>query len=194
MISEKPARRLLGLAAAALGLAGCAGGGANNQGATPGDTRNAVNGAAPANAVAPAQDEAAGIALDRQRLADSCIPRVDRARPIAQLGAARRAALNLCLNTETARQLAPRLPIRIGPSVRIDRVTVEDAALVYRYRLDRRLAELRPGLAERLEADTRRNACAGEDVQQTLALGGVQVYRWVDRDEALIREVRIARC
>jgi hypothetical protein len=76
----------------------------------------------------------------------------------------------------------------------LDRVTVEGPALVYRYRIDKRIAELTVGTPNRLDAMTRRSACAGEDVQQIIALGGVQVYRWVDRDEAAIREIRIARC
>ena len=184
-------RRIVQLGAAALGLAGCAGGGAaNEQGAAP----NAITKGASANAVAPAREEPPSLALDQQRLVDTCIPRADRARSIADLGAARRAALNLCLNAETARQLGARLPIRIDSSTLLDRVTVEGQALVYRYRIDKRLAELRAGVADRLEANTRQAACAGEDVQQIVALGGVQIYRWVDRDEALIREVRIARC
>jgi hypothetical protein len=179
-----------GLGAAALGLAGCAGGGAANNKAAG----NAVNATASANAAASASQEPPSLALDQQRLVDTCIPRADRERSIAQLGAARRAALNLCLNTETARQLGARLPIRIDASTLLDRVTVEGPALVYRYRIDKRLAELPAGMADRVEANTRQSACAGEDVQQMIALGGVQGYRWVDRDEALIREVRIARC
>lgn len=173
--------------AAALGLAGCGGGATNDQSVD----RNEVNAPAPAHGTAPAGDEMAGIALDRQQLLNTCASRVDRGRPI---GAARRAALNLCINSEVAQQLGARLPIHVGPRVQIDRVTVEGTALVYRYRTERRLAELRPGLADRLEADTRRNACAGEDVRQMIALGGVPVYRWADRDEVLIREVRITRC
>ena len=186
--------RIIGLGAAALGLAGCAGGGANNQDAAQNAATNTASAGAGANAAAPAREEPPMLALDQQRLVDSCIPRVDRARPIARLGAARRTALNLCLNTETARQLDARLPIRIDSSTLLDRVTVEGPALVYRYKVDKRLPELRAGVADRLEANTRRSACAGEDVQQIIALGGVQVYRWVDRDEALIREVRIDRC
>ena len=182
-------RTIVGLGATALALVGCAGGGANNQGAA----QNVANAGATANAAAPAREEPPTLALDQQRLVDTCIPQPDRTRSIQQLGAARRAALNLCLNNETARQLDARLPIRIDASTVLDRVTVEGAALVYRYRIDKRLAELPAGMADRVEANTRQSACAGEDVQQMIALGGVQVYRWVDRDEALIREVRIAR-
>ena len=183
-------RKISGLGAAALGLASCAGGGAGNNAVA----RNAAHTSATANAAAPAREEPPSLALDQQRLVDTCIPRADRARSIEQLGAARRAALNLCLNTETARQLGARLPVRVDSSTLLDRVTVEGPALVYRYRIDRRVAELPAGTPDRLDAHTRRSACAGEDVQQTIALGGVQVYRWVDRDEAPIREVRIARC
>lgn len=182
-------RKMIGLGAVALGLAGCAGGGADN-----GAAQNSTKAGATANAAAPAREEPPQLALDQQRLVDTCIPRADRARSIQQLGAARRAALNLCLNTETARQLNGRLPIRIDSSTLLDRVTVEGTALVYRYRIDKRVAELPAGTPDRLDAMTRRSACAGEDVQQIIALGGVQVYRWVDRDEATIREVRVARC
>lgn len=182
-------RTIIILSAAVLGLAGCAGGGANNQGAA----QNLTN-AGTANAAAPASEAPPSLALDQQRLVDTCIPQADRDRSIDQLGAARRAALNLCLNTETARQLGARLPIRIDSSTLLDRVTVEGPALVYRYRIDKRVAELPAGTPDRLDAHTRQSACAGEDVQQIIALGGVQVYRWVDRDEAPIREVRIDRC
>ena len=185
-------RATIGLGAAALGLAACAGGGANNQAAA--QNTAAANASVTANGAAPAREAPPLLALDQQRLIDTCIPRVDRARPIAQLGAARRAALNLCLNNETARQLGARLPIRIDSSTLLDRVTVEGAALVYRYKIDKSVAELPAGTPDRLDAMTRRSACAGEDVQQIIALGGVQVYRWVDRDEAAIREVRIAHC
>src|SRR6478672_11432231 len=90
-------RTIIGLCPAALALAGCAGGGANNQGAA----QNAANAAVAANAAAPAREEAPTLALDQQRLVDTCIPQADRTRSIDQLGAARRAALNLCLNNET---------------------------------------------------------------------------------------------
>jgi hypothetical protein len=183
-------RMIITPGAIALGLAACAGGGTGNNGAAA----NAAHAYAPANAARPASEEPPSLALDQQRLVDTCIPRADRERSIAQLGAARRAALNTCLNTETARQLGARLPIRIDSSTLLDRVTVEGPALVYRYRIDKRVAELPAGTPDRLDAHTRRSACAGEDVQQIIALGGVQIYRWVDRDEATIREVRIARC
>lgn len=183
--------RIIWLGAAALGLAGCGGGTGSNI-AAGNATRPAANASAPANAAAA--EEPPSLALDQQRLVDTCIPRADRERSIEQLGAARRAALNLCLNHETARQLAARLPIRIDSSTLLDRVTVEGPALAYRYRIDRRVAELPAGTPDRLDAHTRQSACAGEDVQQTIALGGVQIYRWVDRDEAPISEVRIDRC
>ena len=183
-------RRTIGLCAVALGLAGCTGGGAGNNGAAA----DAAKASASAKAARPAREAPPTLALDRQRLVDTCIPRTDRDRPIGQLGAARRRALNLCLNTETARQLGARLPIRIDSRTMLDRVTVDGPALVYRYRVDKRLAELPAGAADRIEAHTRRSACAGEDVQQTIALGGAQVYQWVDREQATIREVRVDRC
>jgi hypothetical protein len=160
--------KTIGLGAAALALAGCAGGGANNQGTA----QKAANAPDTANAAAPAREEAPTLALDQQRLVDTCIPQADRTRSIEQLGAARRAALNLCLNNETAKQLDARLPIHIDSSTLLDRVTVEGPALVYRYRIDKRLAELSAGMADRVEANTRHSACAGEDVQQMIALGG----------------------
>jgi len=182
---------MTGLGAAALVLAGCSGGGAaGNEVAAP----NVAKAAVPANAAAAAPAPPPALAMDQQQLERTCIPPAERGRPIARLAAARRRALNLCLNGETARQPAPRLPIRIDAATRFDRVGVEGRALVYRYRVDRRISELPAGTPDRLEAMTRHNACAGEDVRQILALGGAQVYRWVDRDEATIREVRIDAC
>jgi hypothetical protein len=149
---------------------------------------------APANAAATAPEAPPALALDQARLEQTCIPAAERERPIAELSRARRAALNHCLNAETVRQLTPRLPIRLDASTQLDRVGIEGRALVYRYRIDRRIAELPAGTPDRLATMTRRNACAGEDVQQILALGGAQIYRWVDRDEATIRKVRIESC
>lgn len=186
-------KKIVWLGAATLGLAACGGGGAGNNAAAGNSAPPADNAGPSANGTASAE-EPPSLALNQQQLEDTCIPQADRARSIDQLGAARRAALNLCLNTETARQLAARLPIRIDSSTQLDRVTVEGAALVYRYKIDRRVSDLPAGTPDRLDAHTRQNACAGEDVQQTIELGGVQIYRWVDRDEAPIREVRIDRC
>lgn len=172
--------------AAVLALAGCAGGGASNNAGQSG----AANAAAPAQA----PEEPPPLALDEQRLLETCVPAAERERPVEALSAERRAALNACFNTDMARQLGARLPIRIDSRTELDQVTVEGPALVFRYRVSVRLAELPAGAAEQIEASTRANACAGEDVRQTLALGGVQVYRWVDRDAAPIREVRIDSC
>lgn len=181
-------RMIASFAAAALALASCGGGG------NAGSPGNATNVTPSPNTAATVREEPPALALDQERLVETCIPRAERERPIAALGAPRRAALNLCLNQETVRQLTPRLPVRIDSNTRLDRVGVEGAALVYRYRITKAVAELPAGTPDRLEAMTRQSACAGEDVRQILALGGVQVYRWVDRDEAPIREVRISAC
>ena len=180
-------RTLIALGAAAAALAACGGSGDNNQAAQ--------NGAAapPGNGAATAADSGS-IAINEQGLLDACVPANERERTVDQLTPARRTTLNRCYNEETVRQLTPRLPIRIDSRTEVDQVSTEGDALVYRYRIALRLADLRPGLAERLEADTRRHACTGEDVRNIVALGGAQVYRWVDRDGALIREVRIDSC
>lgn len=183
-------RTIIGLGAAVLALGACNGGGPGNNGAAG----NRAEGPPPANGVSNQAEEPPALALDQARLEAACIPAAERELPIDQLGPARRAALNLCLNTETVRQLAPRLPIRIDSNTQLDQAGVDGAALVYRYRISLRMAELPAGSADRLETHTRSNACAGEDVRQIVALGGAQVYRWVDRDEAMIREVRIDAC
>ena len=184
-------RAIAGLGAAALVIAGCSRGAPAGNGIS---AQNAAKATAPANAAAPAREEPPALALDQARLVETCIPRAERPRPIAAPSRARRAELNRCLNGETVRQLTARLPIRIDAMTQIDRVGVEGRALVYRYRIERRIAELPAGTPDRLDALTRHNACAGEDVRQILALGGAQIYRWVDRDEAPIREVRIDAC
>jgi len=186
-------RRIVGLGAALL-LGACGGSGndraANNQAAA----NEAAAAPTPANASGNIAAEPPALALDHMQLEAACIPAAERDMPIDQLTPARRAALNLCLNTETVRQLAPRLPVRIDAATELDRASVEGPALIYRYKVAQRRAQMPASAGARLEAHTRSNACAGEDVRQIIALGGVQVYRWVDRDEAVIREVRIAAC
>jgi len=178
----------IGLGAALLALGACSGGAENkaaaqNKAAAP-----------PADQVANAAQEGRPIPLDERRLLETCLPANERQLTIDQLSPARRASLNRCYNEETVRQLTPQLPLRIDPVTEVVQVGAEGQDLVYRYRIARRLAGAPPGLAERLEADTRRHACAGEDVRNVIALGGAQVYRWVDSDDALIREVRIDAC
>ena len=177
-------RAIAALGAATGLLAGCSGGTAGNS----------ARAGAPANEAAPAPERPPNLALDQQRLVQACIPAAERETPIGRLTPTRRAALNLCLNTETTRQLQPRLPIRIDSRTQLDRVAVEGRALVYRYRIAMPVAALPAGIGDRLESNTRGAACRGEDVRQIIALGGVQVYRWVDRDEAAIREVRVETC
>lgn len=183
-------RTMIGIGAAALALGACSSGGAGNNGAA----QNGANGSAPANAAASAAEEPPALALNHVQLEAACIPDAERATPIDQLTSARRSALNTCLNAETVRQLAPRLPIRIDSNTQLDQARVDGAALVYRYKVSQRLADLPASAGERIDAHTRASACAGEDVRQIIALGGAQVYRWVDRDEAVIREVRVDAC
>lgn len=182
-------RGAVGLGAAALALGGCSGGGAANESAVANRPE-----APPANQAANAGREGRPIALDERRLLETCLPVSERQLTVEQLSRARRMALNRCYNEETVRQLTPQLPIRIDRMTELVQVSVEDRNLVYRYRIGRPRAALAPDLAGRLDADTRRHACAGEDVRNIIALGGAQVYRWVDRDDALIREVRVHAC
>ena len=182
-------RGVTGLGAAALALGGCSGGGAANENVAQGRPE-----ASPDNLVVNGASESRSIALDERRLLESCLPASERRLAIAQLSRARRMSLNRCYNEETVRQLAPRLPIRIDVATELVEVSVEGQDLVYRYRLGRPRAGLVPDVVARLDADTRRHACAGEDVRNVIALGGAQVYRWVDRDDRLITEVRIEAC
>ena len=182
-------RPVIGLGAAALALGGCSGGNTVNEGAAQNRPE-----AAPENQASAVAQGGRPIALDERRLVEACLPASERQLTIEQLSRARRLALNRCYNEETVRQLTPQLPIRIDPLTEVVQVSAEEQDLVYRYRIGRPRAGLAPDLAERLEADTRRHACAGEDVRNTIALGGAQVYRWVDRDDALIREVRVGAC
>lgn len=177
-------RRLIGPGAAVLALGAC--------GSGPGNDGTAQNKAeAPAaNAVAAQQ----GPVINEQRLLDVCVPANERRLTIQQLAPARRAALNRCYNEETVRQLTPQLPLRVDRMTEIVQVSAEGADLIYRYRIAQRIADMRPGTPDRLDARTRSHACAGEDVRSIIALGGTQVYRWTDRDDATIREVRIASC
>ncbi len=180
-------RGAIGLGAAALALCGCGDGAGNNAAQSRPET-------SPGNQAKNAAQEGRPIPLDERRLVEACLPTSERQLTVEQLSRARRLALNRCYNEETVRQLTPQLPIRIDPLTEVVQVSAEEQDLVYRYRIGRPRAGLAPDLAARLDADTRRHACAGEDVRNIIALGGAQVYRWVDRDDALIHEVRVDAC
>lgn len=182
-------KTIVGLGAVALALGAC-GGGAGNEAAS----QNRAVAALPANAVANAPQPGPRVPIDEQRLLETCLPANERALTIEQLAPARRASLNRCYNEETVRQLTPQLPIRVDRVTEVVGVSAEGAALVYRYRIGRRLADMPGRLVDGLDANTRRHACAGEDVRNIIALGGAQVYQWVDQDGAPIREVRVDAC
>ena len=180
---------LLTVGAAVLTLGACGGVAGNNVAA-----QNKAEAPPAGNAVANAAQEGPGIPINEQRLLDACLPVSERELTIEQINPARRASLNRCYNQETVRQLTPQLPIRIDARTEVVGVSAEGPDLVYRYRVAQRVAEMPAGTPERLDAHTRNYACAGEDVRNIIALGGAQIYRWVDRDGATIREVRIASC
>jgi hypothetical protein len=180
-------KRIVGLGAVALALGAC-GGGAGNNAAVQNRTE-----APSANAVANAAQEGPRIPIDERRLLETCVPANERELTIDQLAPARRASLNRCYNEETVRQLTPQLPIRVDRLTEVIQVSVQGQDLIYRYRIGRRLADM-PGVGDRLDTDTRRHACAGPDVRNIIALGGAQVYQWVDQDGAPIRDVRVDAC
>jgi len=180
-------RHMFGMGAAALALGACDRGPGNEAGAARSEAK-----APPVNAAADAARP--GPVIDEQRLLDACVPADERQLTIQQLPRARRASLNRCYNEETVRQLTPRLPIRVDRMTEIVLVSAEGQNLVYRYRVAQPVADMPAGTPERLDAQTRRHACGGEDVRNIIALGGAQVFRWTDRDGATIREVRVDSC
>lgn len=182
-------RQMTGLGAVILALAAC-GGSAGNDGAG----QNGTNEAAPVSEAANGTQDDPVMAINEEQLLDACLPANERELTVEQITPDRRAALNRCYNEETVRQLTPRLPIRIASQTVVDQVSAEGRNLIYRYRIDRRLAALPAGFADRLDADTRRHACGGDDVRNVIALGGAQIYRWTDSEGAVIREVRIDSC
>jgi hypothetical protein len=182
---------LFGAGMAALALAGC------NRDAPANAAANqpaAANAAAPVNMAANAPGEMRQMAIDEERLVETCVPAADRERSIDTFSADERTRLITCINAETARQAIAQLPVRIDSRTLMERMTAEGPVLTYHYRVTVPLAEFTPGAADRIDAFTRSNACAGGRLDQTFAMGGVHIYRWTDRDGALIREVRIDRC
>jgi hypothetical protein len=182
---------LIGVGMAALALAGCSGGGAANNAA--------ANQAAPANAAVPGNETANAaqgltLPIDEARLVETCIPAADRERAIEDIPVEQRTRIITCLNAENARQLSARLPARIDSRTLVERVTAEGPVLTHHYRVTVRLADLPAGIGDQFEASARTMLCSDPEVGQLFALGGVQVYRWLDSEDALIREVRVERC
>lgn len=162
-------------------VAGCSGGGGGN-GSTNETARRAP------------RDPPPGGPLNPQLILETCVPPAERATPARDLAPERRVAIRDCVHAETARQYAPHLPMRLSPRTVMEEARVEGPGLFFSYRTSERLADLRPDVGQGLETETRALACASPAFQEILVMGGMQTYRWIDRDGTLIREVRVDRC
>jgi hypothetical protein len=169
-------RTILSLGIVALALAACGGGSAN---------RTATR--------APRDPPPEG-PINARRVLDTCIPPAERPRPARDLPPARQVAIRDCVNAETARQYNEQLPLRVGQRTVMDQVSVAGPALVFRYSLAARRADLPPDFNQQLRADVYTEACSDAGFRAMVTVGGMQTYRYVDRDGTLIGEITVDRC
>jgi len=132
--------------------------------------------------------------INAQLVLDRCVPPAERPRPVRELPPARQVAMRDCVNAETARQYNAQLPLRVSQHTVMDEVSVAGPALVFRYTVNTRRDELPQDVSRQIAGDVRAEACSDAGFRTMLAVGGMQIYRWVDRYGGPIGEVRVDHC
>jgi hypothetical protein len=132
--------------------------------------------------------------INAQLVLDTCVPPAERPKPARDIPPARQVAIRDCVNAETARQYNAQLPLRVSQHTVMDQVSVAGPALVFRYTVDTRRDELPRDASQQIAGDVRAEACADAGFRTMLTMGGMQIYRWVDRYGGSIGEVRVDHC
>lgn len=140
------------------------------------------------------RDPPPGGPINVQLVQDTCIPPAERPRPVRDLSPERRVAIRNCVNRETARQYNEQLPLRVGARTVMDEVSVAGPALVFHFTVSSRRAELPPDYNQQVMGAVRAEACSDAGFRTMVAVGGMQTYRYADRDGAPIGEVTVDRC
>ena len=144
--------------------------------------------------VASAQSQDLPVNVDSNQAVNACLTPAEQSQPLAEFSAAQRRRLVTCIFANSARQINPQLPVQIDALMRLERITTSGPSLIYHYRVARRRSELPPNAAELLEQGTRSNVCAQQNMVQTMGLGGIYGYRWVDSAGVQIHQIQISRC
>lgn len=135
-----------------------------------------------------------GIQLNAQSATNTCVSPGDAQRPASSFSPEERLRIVTCFNTQTADQLNPQLPRQIDQITRLDRVGAEGPVLNYYYTVSLAAASLGPNAAQQIEAGTRRQSCSQPGVAQSLEMGRIYAYRYVDKDGQLIHSFRLTSC
>lgn len=138
--------------------------------------------------------EKANIQVDAERLTQTCLRPGDANRPIAAFSEAERLELIACANREVVRVMTPRLPLRVDALTSLTSVVASGPMLTYNARVDIDASQLSPAQIEQLHQGTRTNACGQAPMRQTIAMGGVYTYVWVDRNGRGLPPLRIDSC
>lgn len=135
-----------------------------------------------------------GIQLNAQSATDTCVSPADAQRPASSFSPEERLRIVTCFNTQTADQLNPQLPRQIDQITRLDRVGAEGPVITYYYTVSLAAASLGPNATQQLETATRRQSCSQPGVSQSLEMGRIYAYRYVDKDGQPIHSFRLTSC
>lgn len=135
-----------------------------------------------------------GIQLNATSATNTCVSPGDAQRPAASFSPEERLRIVSCFNTQTAAQLNPQLPRQVDQITRLDRISAEGPLLTYYYTVSAPAASLGPNAGQRIEAGTSRMVCSQPGVRQSLEMGRIYAYRYVDSQGQLIHSFRLSSC
>ena len=143
---------------------------------------------------AAAQPANPPVNIDTAQAVNACMSPAEQRRPLNQTTPAQRRRVIACVNAAAARQANAQLPAQVDEMTRLDRITAVGMVLTYHATITRAKAELPANAGQMLESSTRANVCAQPNMVQTMQMGGIYGYRWVDRNGVLIHQIRITGC
>ena len=138
--------------------------------------------------------EKANIQIDAERLTQTCLRPGDASRPISAFSDAERIELIACANREVVRVMTPRMPLRVDALTSLTSVVASGPMLTYNARVEIDASQLSQAQIEQLHQGTRTNACGQAQMRQTISMGGVYTYVWVDRNGRSLPPLTISSC
>jgi hypothetical protein len=137
---------------------------------------------------------AAGLEANGLSAAGECLSAEDQRRQPSDFTPERRRQIVSCINAQLAQQVNPQLPRQIDPATRLDRLSTNGPELIYHYTVMRPASQLPANAGEQLERSTRTSVCGQPAMRQTLQMGGIYGYRWVDNRGQPIHQLSISAC
>ena len=99
-----------------------------------------------------------------------------------------------CLLREASKRLNTKLPTRVEYTTLFERTNVAGTTMIYHFRADVSLKEIKPGAMEAWKPTVRAKICATASMREIVSLGAAYRYVWLDHDGKFIDTLTVRSC